>query len=360
MCKGGVGMSWEEILQRPSSRWTLGEGPEREVVISSRVRLARNLGEHNFPNRAGEDELEKVCTEVEVAVGRLSMAEPFHFLPLARLSPIDRQVLVEKHLTSPAHIAEPRHRAMALRVDEGVSILVNEEDHLRIQALFPGLQLDKAWELASKVDDDLEGDLTYAFDESYGYLTCCPTNTGTGMRASIMMHLPGLVMLNRANKIFTTLSQLGLVTRGLYGEGTEALGYMFQISNQITLGRTEEELIGNLQTIIMQVIEQELQARQQLYKEMGDRLVDKVFRAYGVLTNARLLTSKEAINLILTLRLGLNLNLLPQLEYRVLGELLVLCQPGFLQKVAGEKQNTQERDAKRAALIRERLKEAKA
>ena len=358
--RGEVEMSWEEILQRPSSRWTLGEGPQREVVISSRVRLARNIAEHTFPNRAGEGELERICAKVEAAVGRLSRAKEFHFLPLAKLTPIDRQGLGEKHLTSPAHIAEPRQRAVVLREDEGVSLLVNEEDHLRIQTLFPGLQLEEAYGLAGKVDDDLEGELTYAFDETYGYLTCCPTNTGTGLRASIMVHLPGLVMLNRANKIFSTLSQLGLVTRGLYGEGTEALGYMFQISNQITLGRTEGELIGNLQTIIVQVIEQELQARRQLYQEMGDRLVDKVFRAYGILSNARLLTSKEAINLILTLRLGLNLNLLPELEYGVLGELLVLCQPGFLQKVAGEKQSTQERDAKRAALIRERLREVRA
>ena len=360
MSREVAGMSWEEILQRPSSRWTLGEGPEREVVISSRVRLARNIDHHIFPHRAGEEELEEVCREVGTAVEQLPLAPRFHFLPLTKLTPIDRQVLVEKHLTSPAHIAKPRHRAVVLREDEGVSILVNEEDHLRIQTLFPGLQLEEAYGLAGKIDDGLERSLTYAFDETYGYLTCCPTNTGTGMRASIMVHLPGLVMLNRANKIFSTLSQLGLVTRGLYGEGTEALGYMFQISNQITLGRSEGELINSLQTILVQVIEQELQARQQLYQEMGDRLVDKVFRAYGILTNARLLSSKEAINLILTLRLGLNLNLLPNLEYRVLGELLVLCQPGFLQKVAGEKQSTPERDAKRAALIRDRLKEAKA
>lgn len=350
-------MGWEEILQRPTSSWLVGRGPEQEVVISSRVRLARNLAAYPFPNRAGDKELGAIITEVGTAVQHLPTRAKYFFLSLTKLSPVDRQLLVEKHLTSRDHIREPRHRGIILRDDEGVSIMVNEEDHLRIQALFPGLQLEEALQLAEDIDDQLERTVTYAYDETFGYLTACPTNTGSGMRASVMVHLPGLVMLNRVGKVFATISQLGLVTRGMYGEGTEALGNMFQISNQITLGRSEEELIAHLQAITRQVIEQERGARQELYREMGDHLVDRVFRAYGLLTHARLLSTKEAINLISDLRLGLDLNLLPNLNYHVLNELLVLCQPAFIQKIAGAQQSSRERDAKRAALIRERLKE---
>ncbi|MGB4070514.1 MAG: protein arginine kinase [bacterium] len=349
-------MSWEEILQRPSSSWLDGRGPEQEVVISSRVRLARNLAQHLFPNRAGERELETIMNEVGTAVDGFPDRNHYYFLPLTKLGPIDRQLLVERHLTSPDHIKEPRQRGIIIRDDEGVSIMVNEEDHLRIQALFSGFQLEEAWKLAGEIDDRLERTLTYAYDDTYGYLTACPTNVGTGLRASVMVHLPGLVMLNRIGKVFAHLSQLGLVTRGLYGEGTEALGNMFQISNQITLGRSEEELLAHLQAITRQVIEQERGARRELYREMGDHLVDRVFRAYGLLTHARLISSKEAINLISDLRLGLDLNLLPQLNYQVLNELLLLCQPAYIQKIAGEQQSARERDAKRAALIRDRLK----
>ncbi|MGI6574282.1 MAG: protein arginine kinase [bacterium] len=352
-------MSWEEILQRPASRWTQGDGPVNDVVISTRVRLARNLAKHPFPNWAEEKEMQAILNDVEHAVQQLSTREQFYFVNLTRLSAIDRQLLVEKHLTSIDHIRQPKYRAIVLREDEGVSIMVNEEDHLRIQSLFPGLQLEAAMQLASNIDDQLENVLDYAFDEMYGYLTTCPTNAGSGMRASLMVHLPGLVMLNQAGRVFATLAQLGLMARGLYGEGTEALGNIFQISNQITLGRSENELLANLAAVIGQLIEQEQAARKRLYQEMGNLLLDKIFRSLGTLTHAYLLSTKEAINLISDLRLGLDLNLLPDLDYQVLNELLILCQPGFLQKVAGDQESIQKRDAKRAALLRERLKEIK-
>ena len=349
-------MSVENALKSPYTKWMEGKGPYASIVISSRVRLARNLTDYPFPplqdEKIGREVLELVrgtvtSEEVQKRSGKMD------FVSLQNLSPLDRLLLVEKHLISP-QLADDEgpESGMALSEDEAVSIMVNEEDHLRIQVLYPALQLEEAWELASKVDDVLDGSLNYAFDEQYGYLTCCPTNVGTGLRASVMMHLPAMALTNQASRLFMALSKLGFVVRGLYGEGTEAKGSLFQVSNQITLGPSEEEIIGNLTSVSRQIIEQEELAREKMRKESLAHLEDLVFRSYGILTNAYIISSEEAMAHLSNVRLGLDMGLLRDVHLRKLNELLVETRPAFLQKLAGKEIDSFNRDFKRAEIIR--------
>jgi len=275
---------------------------------------------------------------------------------MSELQPIEKRVLVEKHLISP-HLAEDSpFGACLLSENEEISIMINEEDHIRIQCLFPGLQLAEALEAASELDDWIEGHVNYAFDERLGYLTSCPTNVGTGLRASVMMHLPALVLTQQINRIIPAINQLGLVVRGTYGEGSEALGNIFQISNQLTLGKSEEDIIADLHTIVQQLIAQERAARQALVKTLGIQLEDKVFRSYGILANCRVIESKEAAQCLSDVRLGIDLGYIKNVSRNILNELMILTQPGFLQQYAGGALRPEERDVRRAALIRERLK----
>lgn len=353
-------MADPRFTERALAKWMEGTGPAADVVISSRVRLARNLIGLPFPQAADEASAKKVVDLVAAAVQRISAdsPQPLRFLKLAELTPLERQVLVEKHLMSPEHAGDGQARALILRDDEAVSVMVNEEDHLRIQCLMPGLQLDEAWALANRVDDQLEASLDYAFNENIGYLTACPTNAGTGMRASVMVHLPALVMTNQAGQVLGAVSKLGLLVRGLYGEGSEATGNIFQISNQVTLGSTEEDIIENLRNVVQRVIDSERQARESLYRELREQLEDRVCRAYGVFTNARIMSSQEAMQLLSDVRLGVDLNIIKSVQPVTLNELLVSTRPGFLQYLAGKELSPQERDVRRAALLRERLQKA--
>lgn len=347
------------FTERALSKWMEGTGPSNDVVISSRVRLARNVVGYPFPAAADEAAARKVADLVAAAVQRINEDSPqsFGFIRLPELSPLQRQVLVEKHLISPEQAGEGAGRAVVVREDEAVSIMVNEEDHLRIQCLVPGLQLDEAWALANRIDDQLEASLDYAFNERSGYLTACPTNAGTGMRASVMVHLPALVMTNQAGNVLSAVSKVGLLVRGLYGEGSEAIGNIFQISNQITLGTTEEEIIENLRNVVQQVIDSERHARDGLLREMREQLEDRVCRAWGTLTNARIMTSQEAMQLLSDVRLGIDKSIIKGVPTQVLNELLVATRPGFLQYQAGRELSPFERDVRRAALVRARLKE---
>jgi len=341
------------------TKWVGDEGPMQDVVITSRVRLARNLRSFPFPQLQDEQTatkmLQKISGFITLGSGR-GDAGNLQLLPLAKISPLDRQVLVEKHLISP-DLAKSKNpgAAVIVRDDEAISIMVNEEDHLRLQCLLPGFQLEECWRLAGKLDDLLEDKLEYAFDRRHGYLTACPTNVGTGLRASVMMHLPGLVMTQQIGSMLAAISQVGLVVRGLYGEGTSASGNLFQISNQITLGPTEDEIIANLSAVIKQIIEQERACRKALQEGGRVALEDRVCRAYGTLTNARLLTSKEAISLLSDVRLGANLQILPDLQTKTLNELLLLIQPAMVERRAGEKMQDSTRDAKRAEIVRKKL-----
>ncbi|MGE5559607.1 MAG: protein arginine kinase [Chloroflexota bacterium] len=352
-------MAGNRFTERALSKWMEGTGPASDVVISSRVRLARNLVGIPFPAVADEEASRKVANLVAGAVTRMNQdsPQPFSFVSLAELPVRARQVLVEKHLISPEHAGEGAGRAVVIREDEAVSIMVNEEDHLRIQCLVPGLQLDEAWALANRIDDQLEADLDYAFAERTGYLTACPTNAGTGMRASVMVHLPALVLTNQAGNVLSAVGKVGLLVRGLYGEGSEAIGNIFQISNQITLGTTEEETIENLRNVVQQVIDSERQARDSLLREMREQLEDRVCRAFGTLTNARIISSQEAMQLLSDVRLGVDLSILTGIAPSVLNELLVATRPWFLQQQAGKELSPFERDLRRAALIRGRLKD---
>jgi protein arginine kinase len=336
-----------------------GEGPDSQIVISSRLRLARNLAGQPFPQMMSPDAGQDTVRIVQEVISDPAVCEklgPLFYVPLEGLSPLERQILMEKHLISPQHAQDQRAgRGVVLSPDEAVSIMVNEEDHLRIQVLFPAFQLGEAWSLANTVDDVLENKLDLAFDEQYGYLSCCPTNVGTGLRASVMMHLPALALTNQANGVFTALSKVGFVVRGLYGEGTEAKGSLFQISNQVTLGLSEVEILDKLVTVTRQVIEQEQMGRQSLMKERPLQIEDMVFRAYGVLTNARLLNSNETMFYLSCVRVGIDLGLLHGVSNRTMNELLVSTRAAFLQKENEGVMDAFNRSLKRAEVIRKAL-----
>lgn len=351
-------MPLDKVLQRAASGWTSGSGPEADIVISTRVRLARNLAGVPFPHLLPVDGLNQVVSDVSRAVASINSGRGWGKLdtyPLDSMPALDRKVLVEKHLVSPQHISEPWGRALVLKEDESASIMVNEEDHLRIQCLFPGLQLEEAWVAASGLDDSFEEHLPYAFSGSRGYLTCCPTNVGTGLRASVMLHLPGLVMTDAAGRVLGATNKLGLVVRGMYGEGTQASGNLFQISNQVTLGQSEEEVVRSLLGVAKQVIDQERHTREALVKDAALQVSDRVGRAYGVLTNAHVISSEEAIKLWSDVRLGVDLGLLPGVPTPVLNEMIVATRASFLQRRAQMPLDPLQRDAVRADLIRKML-----
>lgn len=353
-------MSLQRFIQQAVSEWMSGEGPDSDIVFSSRVRLARNLRQIPFPMLATASQSKKVIDQVSKAAAseEFSSLDQFEKLNLEGLSALEKRVLVEKHLISPHLANESRHGAVILSENESVSIMINEEDHVRIQCLYPGFQLHEAWKMANKIDDVLEQHVDYAFDERHGYLTSCPTNVGTGIRASVMMHLPALVLTQQINRILSAISQIGLVVRGIYGEGSEASGNLFQISNQITLGHSEEEIISNLYSVAKQIIEHERSARRTLLDNNKIRIEDKLHRSYGILLNARVMESKEAATRLSDLRLAIDMGMIGDLSTKVINELMVLIQPGFLQMYSGRELTPAQRDARRAKLIRERLRAA--
>lgn len=348
-----------EVIKRKDSKWLAGTGPAADVALSTRVRLARNVEGLEFPPRLDEGEATELLATVEGALAEVKKTLPkADFHRLRGVSDLERHALVEKHLISLRLAERGDQAALILSLDEAVSVMVNEEDHLRIQCLMSGLQPEQAWELATAVDDALERQLKFEFHRHYGYLTTCPTNTGTGMRASVMMHLPGLAMSNQAGPLATALSKVGIAVRGLYGEGTESLGNIFQISNQVTLGQTEREILNNLQGVCRQIIDRERSAREQLMEQRRDALEDRVWRAHGILTSARSISSHEAMSLLSALRLGIDLRMVTQVEPRVFNELLVQISPAYLQVIAGEELTPDDRDIRRAAVIRQRLQES--
>lgn len=351
-------MSNLRFTEQALSEWMRGSGQDSDIVISTRVRVARNLQHLPFPllatNQQSSEVLERL-TGVLRDQEELKELGPFHTITLDDMEELDKKVLVEKHLISPALANESRNGAVILNEDESISIMINEEDHLRIQCLYPGFQVHEAWDRATALDDIFEDKVDYAFDDKSGYLTSCPTNVGTGLRASVMMHLPALVMTQQINRILSAVSQVGLTVRGMYGEGSEAVGNLFQISNQITLGQTESEIIDNLHSVAVQIIEHEKTARARLLSESKLRITDRVMRSYGILSYAAVMESKEAAQRLSDIRLGVDLGLLQGPPSSVMNELTVMTQPGFLQKRFGELMKPGERDVYRAQLIRETL-----
>ncbi|MCM3588467.1 protein arginine kinase [Mesobacillus maritimus] len=350
-------MSLERFINQAVSSWMSEDGPDSDIVLSSRIRLARNLSDIKFPTIATKDSAEAVIQAIRerVIAGPSTQFGPLELLKVDEIQPLQKRVLVEKHLISP-HLAENSlNGAFLLSENEEISIMINEEDHIRIQCLFPGLQLSEALKVANDVDDWLEEKMNYAYDEQYGYLTSCPTNVGTGLRASVMMHLPGLVLTRQMNRILPAINQLGLVVRGIYGEGSEALGNIFQVSNQTTLGKSEEDIVDDLKGVVAQIISQERSAREALAKTSNIQLEDRVFRSFGVLQNSRIIESKEAASCLSDVRLGIDMGYIKNISRNILNELMILTQPGFLQQYAGGPLRPDDRDIRRAALIRERI-----
>ncbi|XEC95433.1 protein arginine kinase [Paenibacillus tarimensis] len=350
-------MAKRRFAQNALSEWMKDDGPDSDIVISSRIRIARNIRNQPFPMLATNQQSREVMERLLAVAkdNKLDQLGHFESFTLSELNELEKRVLVEKHLISPNLANESRSGALILSDTEAVSIMINEEDHLRIQCLYAGFQIKEAWSLASRIDDIFEMEADYAFDERRGYLTSCPTNVGTGIRASVMMHLPALVITQQINRILSAITQVGLAVRGLYGEGSEAVGNLFQISNQITLGQTEEEIIDNLHSVARQIIEHERAARERIIAESKVRIEDRVRRSFGILSNASIMDSKEAAQRLSDVRLGIDLNLIHSVSPKIMNELMVLTQPGFLQQVFDEKLNADERDIRRADLIRRYL-----
>lgn len=351
-------MSLHHFIQHAISEWMRVKGPHSDIVFSSRVRLARNISEMPFPMLSANSHAQQVVQYVENALNQShdnSVLQNAELIRTEGLTDLEKRVLVEKHLISPHLAEESQSGAVILSRDEAISIMVNEEDHLRIQCLFPGLQLHNAWKMSNHLDDWFEQFLSFSFDEKQGYLTSCPTNVGTGIRASVMIHLPALAMTQQVNQLFPAITQVGLAVRGIYGEGSEALGNLYQVSNQITLGQSEEEIIDKLQSVVMQMIEHEQFARKRLTEMSSTQLEDRVFRSYGQLKYARIIDSREAMKYLSDVRLGIDMGLISNVPSNVMNELMVMTQPGFLQQYAKNRLDAGERDVRRAILIRERL-----
>jgi len=343
-------------LTTRAGEWLRGNGPMSEIVISSRIRLARNLAGHNFLSKCSRAQRTAIEQKVRGVVLDGEIAAGTFYVDLADAPEIDRQLLVERHLISKPHAHAEGARGVAVGDEESVSIMVNEEDHLRIQVLKSGLQLEEAWEQINKIDDVLENQLDFAFHPRFGYLTACPTNVGTGIRVSVMLHLPALKLTGEIEKVFRAAKDMKLAVRGLYGEGTEATGDFYQISNQTTLGKVEEDIIQDFRHVVIpKIIDYEHNARRMLAAERTISLDDKIHRAVGLLRSARLITSEEVLYALSHLRMGVNLGRVPGIETRTINEVLLMTQPAHLQKLVGKKLEGDARRAARADFIRKKL-----
>ncbi|MGI5892305.1 MAG: protein arginine kinase [Bacillota bacterium] len=345
----------DEMIFQPKSKWTSGLD---DIIISSRIRLARNLQDFSFPQRINSEKAKEILDKSEKAIAHLSKknGHRYYFYRLQELNEQKKGILLEKHLISPPLLETKIPAAVAIREDQAVAIMFNEEDHLRIQCFLPAAQLEEAWLLASKTDDILSEFLHYAFDSKLGYLTSCPTNIGTGLRASLMLHLPGLVMSKQAAAIFDSMPRFGLTVRGIYGERTQGLGNLFQISNQVTLGQKEEDIINKLNSVVNQVMEQERQCRRQLQKKYANELYDSIWRSYGILANARTITSEEMMEKLSHLRLGVDMGIIVGITTQQINELMLAGQPNFINESCHKKLSFSQRDWERAKLIRKNLK----
>jgi protein arginine kinase len=344
-------------MNKAMSVWMSSEGPDSDIVLSSRIRLARNIEQYKFPTLATNEETQEILAFFEETFANKTFNNigQLELLKMNNLQQIQKRVLVEKHLISPTLADNAAFGGCLLSENEEISIMLNEEDHIRIQCLFPGFQLEEALNMTSKLDDWIEEEVDYAFDEQRGYLTSCPTNVGTGLRASVMMHLPTLVLTQKINRIIPAINQLGLVVRGIYGEGSQAIGNLFQISNQITLGKSENDIVEDLISVVQQLITLERSTREDLYNISKDQLEDRVYRSFGTLAYSRIIESDEAAKCLSDVRLGIDLGIIKDISRNILNELMILTQPGFLQQYYGGPLRPDERDIRRAALIRERL-----
>lgn len=347
-------MRFSTLIKHPAD-WMTGVNADNRVVLTSRIRLARNLRGEAFPGWATREQRAAALAVMRPAVEELAPMKDGFSQELGDLNSVQKQVLVERHLISREHAARGDGSAAVIERRQMFSLMLNEEDHLRMQAIRPGLELRSAFEALSSLDDELAKTLPFAFDPKLGYLTTCPTNLGTGLRASAMLHLPGLVLSDQIGQVLQAVNKIGLAVRGLYGEGTESLGNLYQISNQSTLGESEDTIIRRLERVISQVAQHERNAREKLLEDDPDMVADKIGRAYGVLRHAYIIDSKEALNHVSLLRLGSDLGFFPDEIMRLCDVLLMDIQPAHLQLHSGRKLSPEERDAIRAEIIRSRL-----
>lgn len=339
----------------PEARWMQGSGPDFDVVISTRIRLARNLDGHLFSSIADESELKEIADTVEYALSDLKSCNYLQnacIINLDEMDSVDRELMVEHHLISRDLVDRKGIRKVIIGKEEILSIMLNEEDHIRLQVINSGLQVRELWNIINYIDNELGHKVDYAFSSDYGYLTTCPSNVGTGLRVSVMVHIPALAGTRDGNKILSSISDMGYCLRGLYGEGSQAVGSFYQISNEVTLGQTEEEIIENIQSVALQILDHERRARRMLMKENRIGLEDKIFRSYGILTNARAIPYKEALNLLSWVSLGNDLGIISGLNKANIAKLLILTQPAHLQKMNRDISDTLKRDISRAELIR--------
>lgn len=337
----------------PSSEYAARRGPEDVIVLSSRARLARNLCDASFPAWAKKSERVSILKRIRDAVLSLPEMESCLVESMDKLSANDKVALVERHLISREHAARGAGSGLVINQDENISVMINEEDHLRMQAILPGFQIRKAWERIDQLDSELEKKVPYAFHPLYGYLTACPTNLGTGIRVSAMLHLPGLALSEQISQIIGAVSKLGLAVRGIYGEGTDALGNLFQASNQMTLGETEDSIINHLEKVIRQVVKNEENARQTLLEEEGQTtLLNHIGRAWGILSNCYVIETRETLNLLSFIRLGIDLGMFPNGKRSDIEELFLITQRGHLQLSTKETLDSPQRDKIRAEIIR--------
>ena len=339
----------KNLIENTASPWTMGDGTDSDVVLCTRIRLARNFAQYPFPLKQTETSGQAVLADLSAFC---KDRNDLHFYDLHDISPLEKRALVEKHYISPEHSKDDNHyRGLAVNDTGSVSIMINEEDHLRIQCFAPGLDLDDLWQNVNALDDDIESYFDYAFDERLGYLTCCPSNLGNGMRASVMMHLPGLTLTKRLG-LLDQLSNFGMTVRGLFGEGSQSVGDLYQISNQSAIGQNEKDILTNLKSVTQQIIKEERNARNFLKEQNGLRLSDRIWRAYGTLSNARYMSSREALELISLVRLGYHLGYFTQLESAQVDQLYLMAQPGYLQVLYGHDMDEAARDVYRAEKLR--------
>jgi len=348
-----VNSDFDAMVKRPPT-WLDGSGADSEIVMSSRVRVARNVAGHRFSHYCDGEELSDILRTVEEAARGTAVFARNQCIAMGRISTLDRQFLAERHLVSREFLFNSAHRAVMLNALEDTCLMINEEDHLRMQGFAAGFDLERAFQRAAGLGEQL-AELDMAFSERFGYLTACPTNLGTGLRVSVLIHLPGLVHSKEINKLLESLRKLNHVIRGLYGEGSEVMGNLFQLSNSATLGTPEDVIVKNLREMVTKVIGFERKARDMLFRKARRLLEDKVWRAYGLLRYARSVSTKEALSLVSAVRLGVGAGLIGDVSVRSLNQLLVYIQPAHLQKLSSANMDAGERDVARAEYIRRTL-----
>ncbi len=344
-----------EDLAQQSGEWMSGHGPESDIVISSRIRLARNLADFPFIRKCSPKDRADIATEVHRALDSLPLSADAEYVDVAKLGDLDRQFLMERQLISHELSEAQGARAVILDPSERFSIMVNEEDHLRLQVMQSGLDLESAWERIDKLDDLLESKLTYSFTRKLGYLTACPTNVGTGLRVSVMLHLPALVATKQIDKVFRALNKINVAVRGLFGEGSQFMGDFYQVSNQTTLGRNEVALMSKVKEVVPRLIEYERRAREFLIEESKQDLHDNVSRALGILCTAKKISSEETMHYLSKVRMGVNLGLIGDIQIPTLNKLFIHTQPAHLQKLRGNKLSVTDRNIERAIYLQRHL-----